>query len=196
MDSLWEVKPTVAGIFQRIMAPWSPISTVLQPVILLINHLPHAGLDAKHWEQSTFYCQFQVHRGRTKHSAKTVMKLETGSSKGVHENEVQQGVQHFSPFPGSWHHTCQRLKVALCSVDCLKNRHRTGPTKSLSAASYSGGTGGKTPLLLVWRWRGEWKTFQGITEGSIPAWAPQGPFANADHGVWKLVGTGRSDQED
>lgn len=48
MDSHWEVKPTVAGIFQRIMAPWSPISTVLQLVILLINHLPHVGLDTKH----------------------------------------------------------------------------------------------------------------------------------------------------
>lgn len=77
------------------------------------------------------------------------MKLETGSSKGLHENEVQQGAQHFSPFLGSWHHICQRLKVALCSVACLKNRYRTGPTQCLSAAPYHGGTGGKTPLLLV-----------------------------------------------
>lgn len=157
----------------------------MQDLMLNIENNPHFTASSKCIEEE-----------QKKNSAKTVMKLETGSSKGLHENEVQQGVQHFSPFPGSWHHTCQRLKVALCSVDCLKNRHRTGPTKSLSAASYSGGTGGKTLLLLVWRWRREWKTFQGITEGSIPAWAPQGPFANADHGVWKLVGTGRSDQED
>lgn len=167
MDGRWEVKPTMVGIFQRIMAPWSPISTVLQPVILLINRFPHVWLDAKHWEQSTFYYQFQVRRGRTKHSAKAVMKLEIGSSKGLHENEVQQGAQHFSPFPGSWHNICQRLKVALCSVDCLKSRYRPGPTQSLSAASYSAGTGEKTTSLLVWSWRGEWKTFQGIAEGSM-----------------------------
>lgn len=175
------------------MTPWSPISTVLQPVILLINHFPHVGLDAKHWEQSTFYCQFQVHRGRTKYSAKTVMKLETGSSTGLHENEVLQGAQHFSPFPGSWLNICPRKCFYAVLIVWKTGHEKTRCTQSLSAASYSGGSSGKTPLLLAWR--GGWK---GIAEGSIQAWAPQGPFGNteADHDAWNLVGTGSTDQED
>lgn len=49
-------------------------------------------------------------------------------------------------------------KMALCRVDCLIIRYKTGPTHSLWAAPYSGGTGREKALLLVWGWRGGWKT--------------------------------------
>lgn len=92
---------------------------------LVDKSLPYVGLDTKHWEQPTFYCQHQVHKRGTKHAAKTVMKLETGSSTGLHEDKIQQGAQHFSSFPGSWHHLCQRQKVAVGNNDCLENRRGT-----------------------------------------------------------------------
>lgn len=207
MDSRWEAKPTMAGIFPKNDGTLESNFHRPPACNLVDKSLPYVGLDAKHWEQPTFYCQHQVHKRGTKHTAKTVMKLETGSSTRLHEDKIQQGAQHFSSFPGSWHHVCQRQKVAVGCGDCLKKswteRHAT---QSLSVVSYSGVTGGKilqkySYLLVscvIWEsQRGEGQT-EAITVGSMQAEAPQEPFCTTetDRGVWNLVGTGRTGQED
>lgn len=76
----------------------------------------------------------------------------------------------------------------------------------LSVLSYSGVTGGKIlqkycyllASCVTWgSQKGEGQT-EAITVGSIQAQAPQEPFCatETDHGVWNLVGTGRTGWDD